>query len=193
MDFTPFPFLFSVSAAGGGSGTRAAGGRSSKVMKGQDFIIEDKLDGERMVVHKRGSDIMVFSRKINRCECTRVYPADICPLLTFERPRSFPEYAEVMAKWFKAHILAENCILDGEMMAWDDEEERFCDFGANRVGHWCALGSQSVILFDFFLQTIVNDQLMDPDSKRHMVCFPNLRPSCKPVIRLLLYAVLRRV
>jgi ATP-dependent DNA ligase len=44
----------------------AAGSRADKIMKGQAFIIEDKLDGERMLLHKRGDEVEIFARKTTR-------------------------------------------------------------------------------------------------------------------------------
>jgi ATP-dependent DNA ligase len=99
------------SLAGIKAAASAASTKGSKIMGGLDFLIEDKLDGERMLIHKRGDDVMVFSRRTNR----------------------YPEYAECLAPIIRTSLDCTSCILDGEMMAWDSTDERFVDFGANRV------------------------------------------------------------
>ena len=34
-------------------------------MSGSEFFIEEKLDGERMQLHKRGNEYLYFSRSVN--------------------------------------------------------------------------------------------------------------------------------
>lgn len=40
---------------------------SVKEMQGKTFIIEEKLDGERMQLHKRGNEFFYCSRWVSEC------------------------------------------------------------------------------------------------------------------------------
>jgi DNA ligase-4 len=77
----------------------------------QKFRVEDKLDGERVIAHKQGSNVLMFSRNCN----------------------SLIDYANVFQKEFNECILADDVILDGEMMAWDSDMGCFLPFGQNRT------------------------------------------------------------
>lgn len=67
------------------------------VIKSKEFSIEEKLDGERVQVHKSGTDIKLFTRNSN--DVTDVYASLIPDLL--ER------------------ITTDNTIIDGELLVWD--------------------------------------------------------------------------
>ena len=77
----------------------------------QGFYVEWKFDGERMLVHKRGDEVKCFTR--NGKDYTPKYGAIIRPLVL-------------------RHVHCENCILDGEIMPWNDEAQRFGKFGSNQ-------------------------------------------------------------
>jgi len=46
----------------------------------------------------------------------------------------YADYAEIMRRYVLQLVDAEDCILDGEMMAWNEDEKRYNSFGHNRVG-----------------------------------------------------------
>uniref|UniRef100_M4B6V2 DNA ligase n=1 Tax=Hyaloperonospora arabidopsidis (strain Emoy2) TaxID=559515 RepID=M4B6V2_HYAAE len=73
------------------------------------FVVEPKLDGERITCHVQGEEVQFISRNgIN--------------------------YTESYAPSIKPHVLSQlelgvDCILDGEMMVWDNTEYRLREFG----------------------------------------------------------------
>ncbi|KAE8910761.1 hypothetical protein PF005_g13072 [Phytophthora fragariae] len=73
------------------------------------FVMEPKLDGERITCHVQGKEVQFISRNgIN--------------------------YTENYAPSIKPHVLSQlepgvDCILDGEMMVWDNVEYRLREFG----------------------------------------------------------------
>ncbi|POM80098.1 DNA ligase, partial [Phytophthora palmivora] len=73
------------------------------------FVMEPKLDGERITCHVQGKEVQFISRNgIN--------------------------YTESYAPSIKPHVLSQlepgvDCILDGEMMVWDNTEYRLREFG----------------------------------------------------------------
>lgn len=79
-------------------------------MEGNPFLMDVKLDGERMLVHIEGGKVLLYSR--NGLDHTDVY----APL------------AEIIKMSFNIS----SCILDGEVVAWDNEKESFLPFGCNR-------------------------------------------------------------
>ncbi|KAF5388657.1 hypothetical protein D9757_004750 [Collybiopsis confluens] len=79
-----------------------------KEMGGSEFYIEEKLDGERMQVHKRGNEYFYCSRKGK--DYTYLYGKHI-------GTGSLTPY------------LAKTIILDGEMLVWDPVSERNLPFG----------------------------------------------------------------
>ncbi|KAN0022290.1 hypothetical protein ACTFIU_004466 [Dictyostelium citrinum] len=72
------------------------------------FVIENKFDGERIQIHKDGEQVKYFSRNSN--DSTYIYGSMFTPIV-------------------KESILAERCILDGELIVWDSISQRFEDFG----------------------------------------------------------------
>ena len=79
-------------------------------MEGNPFLMDVKLDGERMLAHIDGGEIFLFSRNgMNHTDC----------------------YAP-LAKIIKMSVNISSCILDGEVVAWDNEKECFLPFGSNR-------------------------------------------------------------
>jgi DNA ligase-1 len=77
-------------------------------IKSHDIAAEEKFDGERIQAHKDGKNIKLFSRRLT----------DIT--------RQFPDLIESVAKYVKV----EKAILDGEVMAYDFENDRFGSFQA---------------------------------------------------------------
>ncbi|KAH6915882.1 DNA ligase 4 [Coprinopsis sp. MPI-PUGE-AT-0042] len=86
-----------------------------KEMGGTEFIIEEKLDGERMQLHKRGNEYFYCSRKGK--DYTYLYGkhVGIGSLTPFIDGAFDPRIEEV--------------ILDGEMLVWDPISERNLPFG----------------------------------------------------------------
>ncbi|KAG7093593.1 DNA ligase (ATP) [Marasmius oreades] len=86
-----------------------------KEMGGAEFIIEEKLDGERIQLHKRGNEYYYCSRKGK--DYTFMYGKHVgAGTLTPYIDKAF-------------HPGVENIILDGEMLVWDPVSERNLPFG----------------------------------------------------------------
>jgi DNA ligase-4 len=86
------------------------------------YVAEDKLDGERQMLHfKRGAGeagadrVKWFSR--NQIDSTAWYMEAMAPVLQECMP---------------PHLGMQECILDGEMMVWKQEEGCYAKFGENR-------------------------------------------------------------
>ena len=75
---------------------------------GVPFAIETKFDGERMQIHKDGDTVRFFARKGK--EWTVVFKHKLAPL-------------------GRTLVGVDNCILDGEVVAWDSERKCWADFG----------------------------------------------------------------
>ncbi|KAJ1456922.1 ATP dependent DNA ligase domain-containing protein [Pelagophyceae sp. CCMP2097] len=76
------------------------------------FIVDEKLDGERLIVHKVGKEFKMYSRKTN--ECSRIYS-----VLTAELGRRLSKLRD--------------CILDGEVTTIDRHSKRPLPFGNNKA------------------------------------------------------------
>ncbi|KAF0894154.1 hypothetical protein E2562_034886 [Oryza meyeriana var. granulata] len=81
-----------------------------KKFHGKQVVAECKFDGDRIQIHKNGEEIHFFSRSF----------------------LDHSEYAPGMSKVIKENILADRCILDGEMLVWDTVLNRFAEFGSNQ-------------------------------------------------------------
>ncbi|GFP84377.1 DNA ligase 4 [Phtheirospermum japonicum] len=81
-----------------------------KKLHGTEVIVECKFDGDRIQIHKNGAQISFFSRNF----------------------LGHPEYEHGMSDVIRENILADRCILDGEMLVWDKSANRFADFGSNQ-------------------------------------------------------------
>ncbi|EJD07416.1 DNA ligase 4 [Fomitiporia mediterranea MF3/22] len=88
---------------------------SIKDMQGQPFIIEEKLDGERMQLHKRGNEFFYCSRKGK--DYTYLYGAN-------SESGSLTPYI-----WNAFDERVDEIILDGEMLVWDPVSGRNLPFG----------------------------------------------------------------
>ncbi|KAI0058986.1 ATP-dependent DNA ligase [Artomyces pyxidatus] len=88
---------------------------SVKEMSGRTFIIEEKLDGERIQLHKRGNEYFYCSRKGK--DYTYLYGKHV-------GTGSLTPYINTA---FDDRI--DDIILDGEMLVWDPISERNLPFG----------------------------------------------------------------
>ncbi|KAI0741954.1 ATP dependent DNA ligase domain-containing protein [Daedaleopsis nitida] len=88
---------------------------SVKEMQGRTFIIEEKLDGERIQLHKRGNEYFYCSRKGK--DYTYLYGKHV-------GTGSLTPYIDAA---FDDRV--EEIILDGEMLVWDPVSERNLPFG----------------------------------------------------------------
>ncbi|KAG9008171.1 DNA ligase (ATP) [Tulasnella sp. JGI-2019a] len=88
---------------------------SVKMMNRQEFIMEEKLDGERMQLHKRGNQFFYCSRKGK--DYTYLYGATVGE--------------GALTPWIQDGFdhRVTDVILDGEMVVWDPSLEKYCDFG----------------------------------------------------------------
>ncbi|KAF9266852.1 DNA ligase 4 [Marasmius fiardii PR-910] len=90
-----------------------------KEMGGSEFVIEEKLDGERIQLHKRGNEYYYCSRLVpsKGKDYTFMYGKHVgAGTLTPYIDKAF-------------HSGVENIILDGEMLVWDPVSERNLPFG----------------------------------------------------------------
>lgn len=87
-------------------GSRKTPEDAVKALKGNQFYIEEKFDGERIQVHKNDQDYQLFSRNANNV--TAIYGEALIPIL-------------------KSSIKVTRCILDGELLIWDPEIQNFSD------------------------------------------------------------------
>ncbi|KAJ1304100.1 hypothetical protein OPQ81_008505 [Rhizoctonia solani] len=98
---------------------------TSKDSKRQ-FVIEEKLDGERMQLHKRGNTYFYSSRK--GTDYTYLYGAHVgVGSLTPYIHSAFDDRVE-------------DCILDGEMMVWDPMLGKYLAFGTLKTAAADILG-----------------------------------------------------
>ncbi|XP_069142833.1 DNA ligase 4 isoform X3 [Solanum lycopersicum] len=81
-----------------------------KKLYGKEVVVECKFDGDRIQIHKNNSELNFFSRNF----------------------LDHQEYAHGMSDVITQNILADKCILDGEMLVWDASINRFAEFGSNQ-------------------------------------------------------------
>ncbi|PON55993.1 DNA ligase, ATP-dependent [Parasponia andersonii] len=81
-----------------------------KKLHGKEVVVECKFDGDRIQIHKNGTEIHYFSRNF---------------LDHFE-------YGHAMSDVIIENVLPDRCILDGEMLVWDTSLNRFAEFGSNQ-------------------------------------------------------------
>lgn len=79
-----------------------------KIMGKAPFYIEDKLDGERLILHKKGRRIRTWSRR------------------GIEKPL----YSELLSRASR-FLDADELILDGELLGYDEDTRKFVSFGTN--------------------------------------------------------------
>ncbi|KAK4265577.1 hypothetical protein QN277_026608 [Acacia crassicarpa] len=81
-----------------------------KKLHGKEVVVECKFDGDRIQIHKNGTNIHFFSRNF----------------------LDHSEYQHGMSDIILQNILVDRCILDGEMLVWDKSLNRFAEFGSNQ-------------------------------------------------------------
>lgn len=126
-----------------------------KQMSNRTFYIQTKLDGERMQLHKDGDVYKYFSR--NAFEYTQQFGGS--PLEGSLTPH--------IHNVFKNHVV--NCILDGEMMAYNTTAETFMQKGSKFDIKRLVDDSELQTCFCVFDVLLVNDQKLgkEPLSKRY--------------------------
>ncbi|KAF8315325.1 ATP-dependent DNA ligase [Clavulina sp. PMI_390] len=80
------------------------------------FIMEEKLDGERIQLHKRGNEFFLCSRHIGK-DYTYLYGN------SYDTGSLIPYIQDAF------HPMLQDLVLDGEMMVWDPEVEKYLPFG----------------------------------------------------------------
>ncbi|XP_056157416.1 DNA ligase 4-like [Lampris incognitus] len=126
-----------------------------KQMGNSPFFIETKLDGERIQLHKNGDVYKYFTR--NAFEYTQQFGTS--PL-----EGSLTPYIHNI---FKPHIV--NCILDGEMMAYNPTTETFMQKGSKFDIKRLMDDSELHTCFCVFDVLLINDQKFGKETlrKRH--------------------------
>ncbi|XP_030510278.1 DNA ligase 4 [Cannabis sativa] len=81
-----------------------------KKLHGKEVVVECKFDGDRIQIHKNGTEIHYFSRNF----------------------LDHSEYGHAMSDVIVRNVTADRCILDGEMLVWDTSLNRFAEFGSNQ-------------------------------------------------------------
>ena len=113
VGLSPFSKFSPMLARGFPSSSHGQVAAVEAAMEGNPFLLDVKLDGERMLVHIEDGEVIMFSR--NGTDYTEFY----APL------------ADIILR----NVSVSSCILDGEVMAWDNDEGSFVPFGSNkRVG-----------------------------------------------------------
>ncbi|KAL1006226.1 hypothetical protein UPYG_G00069490 [Umbra pygmaea] len=126
-----------------------------KQMDNRALFIETKLDGERIQMHKDGDVYKYFTR--NSFDYTQQFGAS--PL-----EGSLTPYIHNV---FKPHIV--NCILDGEMMAYNPTADTFMQKGSKFDIKRLVDDSELQTCFCVFDVLLINDQKFgnEPLNKRH--------------------------
>lgn len=135
-----------------------------KQMGNSPFYIQTKLDGERIQLHKDGDVYKYFSR--NAFEYTQQFGS--CPL-----EGSLTPYIHNV---FKSHVL--NCILDGEMMAYNTTTETFMQKGSKFDIKRLVDDSELQTCFCVFDVLLVNNRKFgkEPLKKRYEILQTVLTP-----------------
>eukprot|EP00466_Bigelowiella_natans_P010785 jgi/Bigna1/49125/estExt_Genewise1.C_400012 len=84
-------------------------------MRGSQFAVEPKFDGERLHIHKEGDSFKFFTR--NSTDYTEKY-----------------RYGDAFGDVILDCLHCDSCIVDGEIVAWDPVKKQFKKFGSNRGG-----------------------------------------------------------
>ncbi|QCE13483.1 DNA ligase 4 [Vigna unguiculata] len=129
-----------------------------KKLHGKEVVVECKFDGDRIQIHKNGTEIHFFSRQVHKCALHSMNFID------------HSEYAHAMSEIIMQNILVDRCILDGEMLVWDTSLKRFAEFGSNQeIGMWLD------VAFDilYFGDTSVIHQSL---KERHEILCKVVRP-----------------
>ncbi|XP_057191065.1 DNA ligase 4-like [Triplophysa rosa] len=132
-------------------------GQIEKQMCNQPFYVETKLDGERIQLHKVGDVYKYYTR--NSYEYTQQFGAS--PL-----EGSLTPYIHNI---FKPHVV--NCILDGEMMAYNPTTETFMQKGSKFDIKRLVDDSELQTCFCVFDVLLLNDEKFanEPLKKRYEI------------------------
>lgn len=87
------------------------------VMGEVDFFVEPKLDGERVLLHKKGHNLKMLSRKDKQGS----------------QSTAFASYVPSLQSWILKAVRATDVILDCEIVGWDDSREEMVPFGHGRT------------------------------------------------------------
>eukprot|EP00474_Spongospora_subterranea_P002280 CRZ02738.1 hypothetical protein [Spongospora subterranea] len=127
------------------------------------WAVELKFDGERCLIHKSNGVFRLFSR--NQLELSTRYP----------------DYLTSMETLFQTHIMASSCIIDGEILAWDESRAGFASFGTNRSVASGLVENCSLAYMAFDIVYMNGKVLVDlPLEERQKVlsaCIPNGIPN----------------
>ncbi|CAA0821456.1 DNA ligase 4 [Striga hermonthica] len=128
-----------------------------KKLHGKEVVVECKFDGDRIQIHKNGAEINFFSRNF----------------------LGHPEYEHGMSDVIRENILADRCILDGEMLVWDKYANRFAEFGSNQeIGSDILFGPMLSAIYVAFDILYVGDTSVIHQSlkERHQLLRKIVRP-----------------
>ena len=122
----------------------------SNLIAGKSVVLQEKLDGERVMMHWVNGELKVrAARAARRGE----FVTSIAQLYSRLAGRSQPEsYAAVLRPYAEKCINATTCILDGELVAYDDDVQSMVKFGQN--------------------QGVALEEHRDPASRQHMWFVP---------------------
>ncbi|KAF3794559.1 DNA ligase 4 [Nymphaea thermarum] len=147
-----------------------------KKLHGKQVVAECKFDGDRIQIHKNGSEIHFFSRNF----------------------LDHSEYGHGMSEAIENNILADRVILDGEMLVWDTTSGRFAEFGSNQeidvAFDILYVGDTSVIHQSLKERHELLRKVVKPIKGRLEILVPDgglnaNRPSGEPCWSLLVYSV----
>ena len=138
-----------------------------RLMDGRRYLLEDKFDGERLLVHKRGGDVRLFTRK--SIDVTHRYG-----------------YGEALSASL-LECIAGDAIVDGELMSWDLILQRYVPFGNNRtVALMGGLTNRQLTFLAFDLVMDGDALLIDRplvERKRRLQQLVTEKPHCVEVVR----------
>jgi DNA ligase-4 len=99
-----------------------------KVMDDNPFVIEKKYDGERVMIHKNGAEIKLFSRF--RFFSYFLVKFIIFVFSTYRNCNNVTEnYGDQLTPIIQQYVLVSRCIIDGELLVWDALTGQFEAFG----------------------------------------------------------------
>eukprot|EP00004_Rigifila_ramosa_P018801 TRINITY_DN4719_c0_g1_i1.p1 TRINITY_DN4719_c0_g1~~TRINITY_DN4719_c0_g1_i1.p1 ORF type:complete len:896 (-),score=182.09 TRINITY_DN4719_c0_g1_i1:269-2956(-) len=82
-----------------------------EVLRPGEFIVEPKLDGERIHCHIDGDSVSFWTRNAN------------------DYSQSYSDMKQIV----RENVRPRRCILDGEMVSWDPQTQQYVPFGHNRT------------------------------------------------------------
>lgn len=96
------------------------------------FCIDVKLDGERIICHKTGTNLLLHTRRST--DYTNLYGPVLMEYVLTARVSPSPGHSRPPphCRSIMKHITVENVVLDGEIIAWNTETNKAMPFGGNR-------------------------------------------------------------